>query len=118
VTTPAGSPVAYTTTNRGSNGQTTTVMTVSNPAGNPSMNLTYGVTGDSAYWSRQTGNGSDCGTTLNANTTCSVRYRFNPPSTGNGGTVGAKSATVTLTSSTNGASFTPVNSVTLTGTAN
>jgi hypothetical protein len=122
VAAPAGDPVAFGTTARGSNGATVIVMTVSNPAGNPTLNLSFALSGTNpTYWSRQTtgaGAGSDCGTTVAAGVTCNVRYRFNPPSNGAGGTVGAKSATVTVSSTTPSATFAPITSVTLSGTAN
>jgi hypothetical protein len=95
-------------------------MTVTNPAGNPRLtNMTYALAGtDPTYWSILTGAQGDCGTSIAANTTCNVRLRFNPPASGSGGTAGVKSATLTVGSTMSGLLFTPIDSLTVGGTAN
>jgi hypothetical protein len=112
--------VGFPNTNRGSQSGIQTVLTVSNPTTNPTLTgMSYVLGGSNpGYWTRVTGAGSDCGTTLNANSTCNARYRFTPPSTASGATAGAKSATVTVSTSMAGVTFTPISGVTLTGSAN
>jgi hypothetical protein len=123
-TTVTQGTVAFPAVNRGSNGATQIVMTVNNPSGNPAIALSFALSGaNPTSWNTRSGanscvnsNGNTSGT-LASGATCYMYYRFSPPS-GAGITAGPRGATVTVTSGTSGITFTPINNVTLTGTAN
>jgi hypothetical protein len=108
----------------GPTGQTLAVMNVSNPVGNPTMNVATALSGANANnWTRINGVGlGNCfagggAANLAAGANCTIYYRFQPPG-GGGNPAGQKTATVTLSTSTANATFAPVSSSVMTGLAN
>jgi hypothetical protein len=112
--------VSFPLTSLGRNSATQTIR-LSNPAGNPTLTgVSYSLGGADASAFQRTG--GSCGTAatpsnLGAGASCTVILRFSPPTAANGGSTGAKAASLSFSSTSTVGIPLPV-PVVLTGLAN
>jgi large repetitive protein len=111
----------------GAAGSLLTVMTITNEIGSPEMIvrvagvITAGGGTFAQNWVRDNGVVNNCPTTTAAGllaigATCNIAYQFNPTGRATANPAGLKTATITVTTTTPGASFAPGNSSVITGT--